>query len=634
MFDIVGPTTVHLQHEGFLLVSLTILTVAAFQSVYGGDFGTSSNHYYGDWIFCALTAVWLSRYIMTRWVCTWDTSTNANPTIRGVTAHWITSYILAGQYFDRPSPQLLAKQAGVGGDSRTLSLSTFSSSSLRCAWNLIRVRILFPFLKRQGSGGGGGGGQKDNNNNRLAGLLARDNNTQDDAGTTQHQQPQSFRRKKSEQDSSGSNNNSSGGSSVPGHISDLQKLLPYWNKLSPMIQVSIPAVTLIYYSWWLPFTHYFIPFAVGGGGGGGKGDGVLDDTKWFGAFQRMEQPSWSEVFFVISFPTLISLVFFTRLINPIPDLVAGSNVLKAVRNEAKAFGGVNSKSSKSSKVQKDNHESPWLEQTTSIVAQNRLKLIATVLLLRIVENVLVVLILPLSGYACRATGHCNSGLQLWQLSTLLFPVGITTPLRTDGHLRNDFDFATDYLSAILVAVSVIVVSGLLLLAQAVTLNGSYLAITGYICGEWAQVDPQQNNSLSSKNANNPSQYDPRRRYKKGDVIVVNGSFWFPRQVFYKATSNSPEGRPFDIFLRASYDMFRNELGHPATSRILTLAIQGHLMFIAVLIVLNLGSVLIRGNSSNGMFATLVANLVACYGAINTGLTRRSELHQLSKEVGL
>ena len=267
------------------------------------------------------------------------------------------------------------------------------------------------------------------------------------------------------------------------------------------------------------------------------------------------------------------------------------------------------------------------------MAQPRLKLILFVVLLRVVENLFVASILPWSGYACRATGHCMKGVQLCQLSTLLFPVGITTPLRTDGNLGNDFDYKADYLATFLVAVSVVVVSGLLLLAQAVTLNGSYLAITGYICGEWTQVDPQKDSS-SKNSGNHPSQWDPRRRYKKGDIIVVNGSFWFPRQVFYKATSNSPEGRPFDMFLRATHDMFRNELGHPATSRILALAVQGHLMFIAALIVFTLGNVLIRGNSSNGMFATLAANLVACYGAINAGLSSRSELHQLSKEIRL
>ena len=178
------------------------------------------------------------------------------------------------------------------------------------------------------------------------------------------------------------------------------------------------------------------------------------------------------------------------------------------------------KKSSKSKVQKEIHEAHWSEQNRSVVAQNRLRLIVTVALLRILENLYVANILPWTSYACRATGHCNDGIQLWQLSTVLFPVGITTTLRTDGSASNDFNSDPDYLASFVAGCSVIIVSVVLLLAQAVTLNGSYLAITGYICGEWTMVDPQKD--LSAKSASlNPSLWDPKRRYKKGDVIVVN-----------------------------------------------------------------------------------------------------------------
>ena len=74
MRDVCGPTTVHLRHEGYLLLSLGMLTAAAFQSVYGEEFGTR-----GDYTFLFFTVVWLSRYILIRWLCTWDPSTSANP---------------------------------------------------------------------------------------------------------------------------------------------------------------------------------------------------------------------------------------------------------------------------------------------------------------------------------------------------------------------------------------------------------------------------------------------------------------------------------------------------------------------------------------------------------------------------
>lgn len=263
------------------------------------------------------------------------------------------------------------------------------------------------------------------------------------------------------------------------------------------------------------------------------------------------------------------------------------------------------------------------------MAQNRFRLIATVSLSRICENVFVAVLLPWTGYACRATGHCQEGIQLWQLSTILFPVGITSALRTDAALGNDLDMQADYFAAILILLSGIVISAILLMAQAVTLNGSYLAITGYICGEWAQVDPQTEPSLKNGSVH-PSQWDPKRRYKKGDLVVVHRTFWFPRQVYYKATSNSPEGTPFDMFLQATHGLFRNELGHPSTSMLMTVLIQGHLIFIGFLMVVALGNALLLGNTSNGMLYTLAANVIACYGAINAGLTKRSELYLMSE----
>jgi hypothetical protein len=261
------------------------------------------------------------------------------------------------------------------------------------------------------------------------------------------------------------------------------------------------------------------------------------------------------------------------------------------------------------------------------VAQNRLRLIATVSISRICENLFVSVILPWTGYACRATGHCQEGIQLWQLSTVLFPMGITSALRADATSGNDFDMQADYFAALLIFLSVIFISSILLVAQAVTLNGSYLAITGYICGEWTQVDAQSEPSLKNGSAH-PSQWDPKRRYKKGDLVVVNRTFWLPRQAYYKATSNSPEGTPFDVFLQATHGLFRNELGHPSTSKLLALLIRGHLIFIAFLMVIVLGNALLSGNSANGMLYTLAANVIACYGAINAGLTRHSELRQL------
>ena len=223
-------------------------------------------------------------------------------------------------------------------------------------------------------------------------------------------------------------------------------------------------------------------------------------------------------------------------------------------------------------------------------------------------------------------GIVKKALKVWQLPSLLFPSGNAVP--TDFCAKTSLDLK----ALILTVLSVIGISVTLLLAQAVTLNGSYLAVTGYICGEWIEVTDLQKESQNKGGSSNPSQWDPKKKStRRADIVAVNRPFSFPRQVFYKATSNAPEGKPFDVFLRATHDMFRNELGHPSTSKLLTFAIHGYLIFIAVLLFDVLVSGLVSDTSHGKLFA-LAGNIIACYGAVKAGLTKSSEVGRIAAEV--
>ncbi|EJK77144.1 hypothetical protein THAOC_01041, partial [Thalassiosira oceanica] len=64
---------------------------------------------------------------------------------------------------------------------------------------------------------------------------------------------------------------------------------------------------------------------------------------------------------------------------------------------------------------------------------------------------------------------------------------------------------------------------------------------------------------SSRLPGSMMQWDPKRRYRKGDRITYEDSA-------YEAASNSPEGPPFDPFLRAGGARpLHNELGHPSAT---------------------------------------------------------------------
>ncbi|CAB9501063.1 expressed unknown protein [Seminavis robusta] len=611
VYDIRGPTTVHLQHELFLLCSMTLLTASSLQLVYTDSFGLL-----GDALFIGATSLWLSRYILIRWIATWDVSTSAHPTITGILSRFITTHIMAGQYFDRPT-------AGLMEDDKHAS-STFELPTVIAVWEFCRVRILFPILRRQkflqekagfsSRGELSSGDDKGSNHNSSSSNTSshnNPNNTNLTSGTVN---------KTKKGSDSGINDLTSGHRLSPAAQKVIRSFTIAFNHIAPAVHVCIPVCILFFYAWQLrlPFSNQLNPFSSSSTCGATIHDAT---TSTNGLQQGGSSDSTTfDIFLVLSCPTILSLLLFNRLVNPFPDLVAGSNVLKAVRNEAKTHGGSSSKPLKT-KAQKESQDGSWTEQNKNIVAQNRLRLFVTVGLLRTMENLFVAVLLPRTAFACNTTGHCQEGIQVWQLPSLLYPAG--SAYRGDVCANSSIDWKSLFFAGI----SVVYCSVILLLAQAITLNGSYLAVTGYICGEWTEV------TSAPTSGPTPSQWDPKRRYKKGDVVVVNRPFSYPRrQVLYKATSNSPEGKPFDVYLRAVNEMFRNELGHPSTSRLLAYGIVGYIMFIGVLI-LDFVVTSVVSDSSHGKLLTLVGNIVACYGAVRVGLARSSEISKIAKEVG-
>lgn len=307
MYKIFGPTTNHLRHEFYLLVSLTLLMMSSLQALYKGSLGLR-----GNYEFVLLGTLWLSRHLVLRCLCTWDNSTNRSPTIGGVLAHWITSHVMAGQYFDRPDPQVVAKQVGTphADEGRTgATISSFFLPSIRFSWQLVTVRILEPFISLYES---------------LWGLL---------------------KGKKGRRSQT----------SLPGRISHrvqessttnptITMIHSYWTKLwstfGPSLQMIIPVSTMAFYLWYLMFAQpkaeklYALTMNTRG-----PDEATSVKSKPYGAYQKVEKPHWSQVLFYMSCGgTLISIILYGRVVLPIADLVAGSNVLKAVRNESRAGG--------------------------------------------------------------------------------------------------------------------------------------------------------------------------------------------------------------------------------------------------------------------------------------------------------
>lgn len=304
-YRVFGSTTAHIQHEFFLSASLLLLTISSLQALYKGSFGTV-----GDIKYVLLASLWLGRYCLLRWLCCADVSTHKSPTLGGMLVHWISSHVVAGQYFDRPSPQMLARQTGNNyndGTQSPVTFSSFLSPSVLYAIHLFKVRIGFPllalregFLSKSPSSGKRGG--------RSAKHSERRNQIRDN-------------------DSSGQ--------------SRLSQVFSLWTRLwglnGPTLHFVVVASSVLFYAW-----YFFI-----------KGDTVqstnsltnsrdyvsMEEGVPYGAYRVFGTPRTSDtLFYLSSVGTLLSIVLYGRLLLPIPDLVAGTNVLKAVRNEAKAFG--------------------------------------------------------------------------------------------------------------------------------------------------------------------------------------------------------------------------------------------------------------------------------------------------------
>jgi len=262
-----------------------------------------------------------------------------------------------------------------------------------------------------------------------------------------------------------------------------------------------------------------------------------------------------------------------------------------------------------------------------------------VIIVRVVENALLFGVLPRTHFACRATGHCPAGPPVWELSRILYPGAFNKVKRQDGGGGFFLFMERDPLSMIWSFVGVVIISGLLLAAQTVILNRSYLSSLSYISGEWLLIDDRKKNKLStatleqlSSTGSVPPIWDPKKKYKKGELVC------YPHlsDSIYQATSNSPEGRPRDVEFHGLNAMLRNELGHPSTSSFVSyLATLQFTVILVHAVLWFLRFIFGYSEYTYGLFWAILAHLVAAQGLVSVSRpssNTMNELRQLSAEV--
>lgn len=647
-----------------------ILTVGSMRGLYKESFGILHR---GDFTFLLLTFLAASRHLFFRIWCTWDPSTHASPGVIGVLAHFIQTHVTGGQSFDRPAPPTQQQHYHASSD-RTGSHSAVSASSstaiaspaaadrmvqitggvleakevsswsqvvpssLVYAWQIPRQSLWFP-LSRLDS----------RTSRRL-----KDNGDRIGPSYSRNADP------------------ARNGWLRRNYWSTQQFVLHVWISHGPSSQYLLSTGVFLTICWQLClYATGTNPLSLVRGDDKNRRSEILyvhthdinavnqAATKTIGTYARQLKPSETEVLLVmVGFGTLLSLLVFSRVALPLPDLVAGGNVVKDVRTDARAValahhvsssvGGAGVGGRKGARGRfsgvvvylKDSFSkltmpisasasdtAVWTERQYSIAAENRLHLALGVVFARVVENVVLVGVLPRSKFTCRATGHCPPGPPLWELSRIIYPGGFSKAKRQDGFQVFGF-MECDSSSALLTLISVVTVSMVLLLAQAVVLNRSYLSILAHLSLGWEIVDKKKLPEALPKSptSTTPQQqqqivptpiWEPKRKYGKGELVFYPDA----AGAMYRATSNSPEGRPYDREFRGMNERFRSELGHPATSELLcTLAAC---QFIATGLCYALWLVLIICGyyaQTYGLIWTVAANLVATHGALSVTMS--------------
>ncbi|GMH60807.1 hypothetical protein TL16_g03129 [Triparma laevis f. inornata] len=217
-----------------------------------------------------------------------------------------------------------------------------------------------------------------------------------------------------------------------------------------------------------------------------------------------------------------------------------------------------------------------------------LKTIAVNTLVRVLENLFVAVVVPHGRALCDAFGRCEEG-QEWG--------------HTGGNLWLRWGLC----------VSASIVTASVLLCQAISLNRSHLNAVAIMSGEWRVVDEE----FEGKNKPNPMPpvWDESKKYKAGDLVTVH----FPKDNLYRCYTTNPKSSPTDVFLRASHDLFTNEISQTSSSYGISTVCKLHLVYSFAVYGASAYVFFYHQNLSVVALFTAAANLIAGYTMSNANV---------------
>lgn len=539
-YFIFGPTSLHLRHEAVLISAVYLLTTASLLSVYKDNI---------DWHIVSIITIWQSRYFFIRLLCT----TKFN--LMGL-RETLIKFCFAGQYFDEIQPPV---------DYVRPQMPIFLSAPYKL------ITSLFSGSK--------------------ANLTSVDSATNINSG------------------------NKTGKNSNKGQVrldtyarhNGYAYFVSKYNEYIPPGLLSVQLCVAFVVGGLLLINFFsnisFHPFRRGMSAN--EGITASHGIENFGVLRTLFESFEFDYggvdmlwFFwmLVGSGTLPCLMIYGRVFLPIPDLVAGSNVLKAIRNEVRHFGRHNS-----GKSRKDDSSVPWAEQYKPIVVENRFRLVFNVILFRVIENVFLCAILPMSELVCAVTGRCEPGPRLWERIGMPGVKGTKPDLTMFSFIRKDYVFCFG------VAISAAIITVLLLLSQVVTLDKAYLSIMGYI-----STGESDFSEASSRRGTGGHRKNRRSDTTQAKLTFDRGGF-------------------SEHYLQFVNKLFSNELGPQSSSNIISHAIDWHFKLILFLAGTCAVYFYLKYNCAAAAFL-LWANIIASVGAAEIGLVDFKEFQKIGEDI--
>ncbi len=236
-------------------------------------------------------------------------------------------------------------------------------------------------------------------------------------------------------------------------------------------------------------------------------------------------------------PCALPLYSYMTPLPPSPECVYNAPPLLSVRHEVRQAPPLPRACGAGSAATCSCPDAPperFPEAYASVVRENRLKLLSKSALFRTFEAYFTIVVMPsLPSVSEYLTQPASMGYWYYALS----------------------------LSSSVVTCS-------LLLSQSVSLSRSPLTSVALVTGEWSRKP--------NHTGPNPQPWDPKKTYKKGDLISERNIISDVRHV-YVSQSDSPESRPRDVFLRANFDLFFSEFGPLHTSSTVSTVAKLHML---------------------------------------------------------